>query len=218
MIKNSEFYNESSPNHAKGGPKTGGSEITRKEKDSASQKSSDRPLSKEMKKASTLDDTFVLRYNFATMHSKFTAAPAINDLPLTSQQKDMIESMVKVVLKRSGIKKAPCWLTTVIFIFITLLGFVLGYLLIVAGWTKTAGIVLITTPLVSFFIVIGYTIVRGTQIERFENWWRLPLTDATTVKVKTVCNLIKGGLDVKREFEKMGLTIYYSFSEGKRSG
>jgi len=152
----------------------------------------------------TNSDIFILRYYFNTENSTFTPKPELSQIGLNSEQRQKIEEVVPHILEKSGIKKSKCILTTLIFFLITLVGFCLGFFLIMVG-----------SPLVSFFIVIGYTIVRGTQIERFEAWWKLGVTAKEDIKDNKIENRIRGGGDVKRCLEDEGLTIYYSFSEGK---
>jgi hypothetical protein len=74
------------------------------------------------------------------------------------------------ILQESGIKKKPCWLQALYFILFALVGFCLGVIAINSGAHKLGGALIVVTSLATFFVVVGYSVIQGDQIQRFDKF------------------------------------------------
>lgn len=85
-------------------------------------------------------------------------------------QSTIIQNTIKEIEKKSGIKKRSFLLSAILLVLFASAGFFLGFILIVNSLISEGGIALILTPLLAYFIVVGYEITRGTQVSRFNSY------------------------------------------------
>lgn len=82
----------------------------------------------------------------------------------------IIQNLIQEIEKKSGIKKRSSLLTAITLILFCSIGFLGGFFLIKSGFLTMGGVAIIITPILGYFLIIGYEITRGTQVERFNTW------------------------------------------------
>lgn len=108
----------------------------------------------------------------------------------------LILEIVKQVEKNSGVKPISSFLTLLAVLFIAGSGLALGFYLVKMGYFSYGGAVIIVSPLLAFFLVIGNVITRGTQVSRLNMWMK------------------KNRRKLNRKLLPIGYKIFHSFNRG----
>ena len=157
-----------------------------------------------------------IRLRFIEAKNAMVAEPSLDDLDLPEDLSDNLSRIFKIVESKSGIRKTSRLSIFFILAFFSVIGFGLGMYLVMDGNQLLAGITLISTPLLCFFVILGWLSYRGSQIERFERWWSLEPYARGKGSKKKVGLIVTGG-DFILAMERMGFKCSYSFSVGKIS-
>lgn len=149
-----------------------------------------------------------IRYEYCAIGNKFTTNDQILMESLNTNQIQQVEKWIHYMIKKSNIKKTSTLLLCFWFFLIIAVGFSLVYLSVTLKWGLfPEGMFSIVTPLAAFFLVFGYSMVRGDQIERFEKWWKKEKSHKEN-------EVVYNGLSLNCEMKKVGLKVMYSFSKG----
>lgn len=85
---------------------------------------------------------------------------------------DAIDTVMEEIEEESGIKKRSWLLTSTIIVILSLIGFLTGYFLILNSMKVAGGSVIMATPIIVFFLVVGYEMLQGSQVSRFNKWMK----------------------------------------------
>lgn len=124
-----------------------------------------------LEKVKKLKSSLVIRSRWSNKRNKFLKTEILKYN--TMLQKEQFVSLIKVVKilnYHSGVKKRSCALTTFLLFCTAIFGFIAASFFLQEGFIKLAGILFVITPLVSFFFVIGYGMMKGDQFDRFNNF------------------------------------------------
>lgn len=103
--------------------------------------------------------TGYIRFRWDKKLQKFTR-PVSLKIQVTEPQKKIITELIEEVQTKSGIRSDPICLGILFFVFVNIIGYTLGAIGIYMGYDIWAGIIMILSPLISFFIVIGPFIIK----------------------------------------------------------
>lgn len=116
-------------------------------------------------------------------------------IPLNDPAKRLIEDHMNIIQNKSGIKSYSVLTLYLIFFIFVFLGYTVAYFLIASKNIVLGGVFLIVTPILSYFVFIGYTFVTGSQSERANAF------------------LIKRFNDMNESLRPYKFKFFYSFTE-----
>ena len=119
--------------------------------------------------------------------------------PLTgsSNQDSVILQTMEEIESKSGIKRRSTLFWCFKLIIVVLIGYTIGFLLILYERSFLGGAVIIATALISFFTIVGYEITRGNQVTRSNKWME------------------KNKDRINQSLRPYGVTMFYSFTRSK---
>ena len=119
------------------------------------------------------------RYTWDDYNSKFSPPPIGKNAP-TELQNHLIKEVISKIETRSGIKKDSHLFSVILFFFLTISGYVAASFAISKNWMTIGPILILGTPMASFFITIGPMMVKEAQKKRIDNYMRSKGPSLTT--------------------------------------
>ena len=85
---------------------------------------------------------------------------------MSAKEKDLIFESVNQIESRSGIKRISSLVVALSVVLLASFGFTIGLVFLTNGYSQSAGVCFIFTPLFTYFITVGRVMIKGGQMQR----------------------------------------------------
>ena len=113
-----------------------------------------------------------VRYTWQSPKNKFRGDERAAKELFSEPQIQQINEVVSEFEANSGIKQESALFSCSLFIFLTVSGFGVGLILITNGFVLYGGMAIVITAIVSFYSVVGVSMLAGTPDMRVEEYLR----------------------------------------------